>query len=279
MFVPNVRNSEQFNLKPMGRKVRKAMNTNEISVITNNTNLAVASEMVKNLNAIAAAIGTKSLEYAYILATNAAVSSAFVREMVSNGFCTIEKYTTKNFAEYCEKNFSMSKSTVYDLVRVGSLISKDGKSFIFKWWKTALSKPVYEISVTGTPFIARYEENAEMMEKYKGRMFTVSAISIIARLEENIAVQLMRDEEITPTSTAAELRAIVKQYKGAEIDEKTGEIISKAVVEKPKKEKTDSTENSENNPENCIEFQWEIADGIVKTLRIPVEVAKQYIID
>lgn len=256
------------------------MNSNEISVITNsNTKLAVASEMVKNLNAIAAAIGTKSLEYAYILATNAAVSSAFVREMVSNEFCTIEKYTTKTFSEYCEKNFGMSKSTTYDMVRVGGLISKDGKSFTFNWWKEAICKPVYEISVTGTPFIARYEENAEMVEKYKGRMFTVSAISIIARLEKDVAIELMRQEKITPMSTASELREIVKQYKGAKIDGKTGEILPSVTVEKTKKEKTDSTENSENNSENCIEFQWEIADGIVKTLRIPVDVAKQYIID
>lgn len=252
---------------------------NEISVITNNSGLAVASEMVKNLNAIAAAIGTKSLEYAWILSTNAAVSSAFVREMVDNGACNIENYTTRKFSEYCEKNFGMSKSTVYDMVRVGSLISKDGKSFTFNWWKTALSKPVYEIGITGTPFIARYEENHEIAEKYKGRMFTVSAISIIARLDESVAIELMRQEKITPMSTAAELRDIVKLYKGAKLDEKTGEILPSVTVEKPKKEKADSGENSENGSEECITFQWEIAPDIIKTLRIPVDVAKKYIID
>lgn len=252
---------------------------NEISVVTNNTNLAVAGEMVKNLNAIAAAIGTKSLEYAYILATNAVVSSAFVHEMVSNGYCTIEKYTTKNFAEYCEKNFGMSKSTTYDLVHVGALIEKDGKSFAFSWWKSATRKPVYEISVTGTPFIARYEDNTDLLEKYKGRMFTVSAISIISRLDESVAIQLMRNEKITPMSTAAELREITKQYKGATVDEKTGEILAPVTVEKPKKETTESKSNDSNSNDECIEFQWEIADGITKTLRIPVSIAKQYIID
>ena len=254
---------------------------NDICVVTNNTKLAVAGELVKNLNAIAAAIGTKSLEYAYILATNAEVSSAFVREMVSNGYCTIEKYTTKNFAEYCEKNFGMSKSTTYDMVHVGALIEKDGKSFVFSWWKSATRKPVYEISVTGTPFIARYEDNTELLEKYKGRMFTVSAISIISRLNENVAVQLMRNEKITPMSTAAELREITKQYKGATFDEKTGEILPSVTIEKANKEKTDTKKDSENSSINdeCIEFQWEIADGITKTLRIPVTIAKQYIID
>lgn len=234
----------------------------DIMTINANTALGEYSKaLISDLNNIASLVGEKSCEYAVKIAI-AYHSDAMRREIYATDSAFIPKkdkeFTKKLFAEYCEKYMGISKSNAYAYCQIGDVMQDYGHGYEFIWWHIAK------------------EKYADDLKGIEGK-FSQSAISVIVRLEDVIAIELMHQKVITPSTTVADLREIVPEYKGAILH--NGEIIVATKTEK-KPAKTEKKpvggESAIESEKECVPVSADIADGITAHFAIPVDILAHF---
>lgn len=234
-------------------------------IMTINANTAIgeySKALIADLNNIASLVGEKSCEYAVKVAI-AYHSDAMRREIYATDSAFIPKegkeFTKKLFAEYCEKYMGISKSNAYAYCQIGDVMQDYGHGYEFIWWHIAK------------------EKYADELNGIDGK-FSQSAISIIVRLEDIIAIELMREKVITPETTVADLREIVPKYKGAILY--NDEIIVANRTEKTARKKAENAPvgggSAIESGKECVPISADIADGVTAHFAIPVDILAHF---
>ena len=288
------------------------MNEN-VLMIRDNGNLSdrpYAAAMVNDLAELAKSNESTMFDYAAILYT-ASISSAFLAEMtkqdaLKDGKPVIKdgkpvKWSNKDFPKYCVESLGMSKTMVYDAVKLGQYVitvdnekerrenpkakKRTRKAFCLIWNASAVNE--YERDENGIPIvnpdtekpiitgtIHNYDFDSVIEYQFAAAMYLATYDMVIVR-------KLHRDKVISSSMSVRELKEIMPMYRDASLSEKGNIILSGKVEasmkEKAEKEKAKAAAAAAKEEKHKIIVTVEyVVEDITYTACIPLDILESY---